>query len=158
LKLRDIEPLRAVFDIRPLEDHIGAAYTQNRLRTVVLTAFAATALSLSCLGVYGTLSYLVRLRRREVGVRLALGAARAGILRQFLLQGLSVAATASVAGLALSFPLARTLSGMLYGVTASDPVTLIGVVAIVLAVAALAAVVPAARAALLQPMRILREE
>jgi putative ABC transport system permease protein len=128
------------------------------LRTTVLLAFATSALLLSCLGIYGTLSYITRLQRREVGLRLALGAARRGIVGHFVGQGLRVAAIASALGLALSFALTRTLAGMLYGVTPSDPATLAGVVVLVLAVATLAALIPAARAALMQPMRTLRDE
>jgi ABC-type antimicrobial peptide transport system permease subunit len=116
------------------------------------------ALLLACLGNYGTISYITRLQRREVAVRLALGAARSGILGHFVGQGFRVAAIGSAAGVALSFGLSRALSGMLYGVTPSDPMTLTSVVATVLAVAALAALVPAARAAFSQPMRVLRED
>ena len=157
LKMKELEPSRAVYDIAPLEERIGDAFTQNRLRTVLLVLFALTALSLACVGLYGTLSYVVNLRRREVGLRLALGAARSDIIRQFLVQGLRVAGLACVCGLVLSIA-TRALSGMLYGVSPSDPLTLSSVIAIVLVVAALAALVPATRAALVEPMRTLREE
>jgi ABC-type antimicrobial peptide transport system permease subunit len=135
-----------------------AASEQNRLRTIVISVFAVTALSLACLGVWGTLSYLVTLRRREIGLRLFLGAPRVGILSHFLGQAVRVAVIACACGLALSAVFARVLSSMLYGVSASDPAPLSSVVAIVLGVAVLAALVPAARAALAEPMRILREE
>lgn len=84
LKLKDLEPLRSVYDIAPLEQRIGDAYEQNRLRTLLPTLFAATALFLACLGLYETLSYVVSLRRREVGLRLALGALRGEIIRQLV--------------------------------------------------------------------------
>lgn len=158
LKLRDIEPLRAVYDMAPLDEHIAGTQAQHRMRTIVLTLFAATALALSCVGVYGTLSYVVRLRRREVGLRIALGAARGVILRQFMGLGLRVAGVACLLGLALALGFTRTLAGMLYGVPAWDPLTLAGTAGLVLTVAALATVIPAARAALLQPMRTLRDE
>jgi ABC-type antimicrobial peptide transport system permease subunit len=125
---------------------------------VLLVLFAMTALSLACVGLYGTLSYVVSLRRREVGLRLALGALRSDIIRQFVMQGLRVASLACVCGLVLSAAFTRILSGMLYGVSPSDPVTLSSVIGLVLVVAALAALVPATRAALLEPMRVLREE
>jgi putative ABC transport system permease protein len=153
-----LEPQRSVYDVAPLDDRIGHAYAHNRLRTLVLVLFACAALSLACLGVYGTLSYIVSLRRREVGLRLALGAARSGILRQFVGQSLRVAATACACGLAFSIALTGLLSGMLYGVTRFDPTTLAAVVLVVLTVATLASLVPASRAAFVQPMRALREE
>jgi len=153
-----LEPLRSIYDFAALDDRIGNAYAQNRLRTLVLVLFACTALSLASLGVYGTLSYIVSLRRREIGLRLALGAARAGIVRQFLAQGLRIAAVACLCGLALSIAFTRLLSGMLYGVTRFDPATLSSVVSVVLTVATLASLLPAARAAFMQPMRALREE
>ena len=156
-RIHELEPLRSVYDIALLEDQIESAFAQNRLRTTILVAFAATALSLACVGLYGMLSYVVSLRRKEIGLRLALGAARPGIVRHFLLQALRVVLPACVGGLALSFAFVRLLAGMLYGVSASDPLTLSTVVAIVLAVAALAALVPAIRAARLEPMRVLRE-
>jgi putative ABC transport system permease protein len=158
LNLKKIEPLRAVYDIAPLEERIGDAFTQNRLRTVVLVLFAVTALALACVGLYGTLSYVVSLRRREIGLRLALGALRSDVIRQFLGQGLRVVTLACACGVALSVVFSRVLSGMLYGVSASDPATLSSVVGIVLTVAALAALVPATRAAFVEPMRVLREE
>jgi hypothetical protein len=156
--INEFEPLRSVYEIETLGGRIDDSFAQNRLRTLVLVLFASTALSLACLGVYGTLSYIVSLRRREVCMRLALGATRAGILRRFVAQGVRVASVACLGGLILSIAFARALSGMLYGVSSSDPVTLSGVVAIVLTVAALASFVPAARAALVEPMRILRSE
>ncbi|MPZ21293.1 MAG: FtsX-like permease family protein [Luteitalea sp.] len=158
LKMKELEPLRSVYDIAPLEERIDEAFTENRLRTMLLVFFAMTALALACVGLYGTLSYIVSLRRREVGLRLALGARRRDIIEQFLKQGLKVVGLACLCGLALSFAFTRLLAGMLYGVSPSDPVTLSTVVGLVLAVAALAALVPAVRAALVEPMQVLREE
>jgi len=158
IKMKQLEPLRFVYDISPLEERIGDAFTQSRLRTVLLVLFALAALSLACVGLYGTLSYVVNLRRREVGLRLALGAARSDIIRQFLVQGLRVAGLACICGVVLSLAFTRVLSNMLYGVSASDPITLSSVIGIVLLVAGLAALVPATRAALVEPMRVLRDE
>jgi putative ABC transport system permease protein len=147
-----------VYNVTPLEERIGSAYIDNRLRTTLLTAFAASALLLACLGVYGTLSYVVGLRRREVGLRLALGAGRMSILRRFVWEGVRVAAVAAAAGIVLALVMSRLVAGMLFGVTPSDPETLGAVVATVLVVAAIASLVPAARAARLEPMRVLRED
>jgi len=157
LKIKELDALRAVYDIAPLEERIGEAFAQNRLRTLLLVLLAGTALSLACVGLYGTLSYIVTIRRREVGLRLALGALRGDIVRHFLVQGFRVVAPACACGLALSAAFARLLSGMLYGVSPADPVTLSSIVAIVLVVTALAALVPAARAATVQPMDVLHD-
>lgn len=115
LKIKEIDPLRSVYDVAPLEERIGDAFTENRLRTALLVLFAVTALSLACVGLYGTLSYVVSLRRREVGLRLALGALRRQIIGQYLVHGLRVVGLACVCGLALSFAFTRALSSMLYG-------------------------------------------
>jgi len=158
LKIKEIEPLRSVYDMAPLDEWIGDAFAQNRLRTVMLVSFAFTALSLACIGLYGTLSYVVSLRRREVGLRLALGAMRRDIVRHYVLKGLRVIAPACAAGLALAVASGRLLAGMLYGVSPYDPVTLSAVVVIVVFVATLASLLPAARAALIQPVQVLRDE
>lgn len=157
-KLQELEPLRSVYDIAPLGERIEGAFAENRLRATLLVLFAATALSLACVGVYGTLAYVVGLRRREVGLRMALGAHSGNIASQFLRQALGVVGLACLVGLALSFAFTRYLSGMLYGVSPTDPATLSGVVAIVTAIAALAALLPALRAARVDPMQVLREE
>ena len=157
-KIHEIEPQRSAYGFMPLEEHLGEAYSENRLRTVLLAAFAITAVSLACVGLYGMLSYFVSVRRREVGLRLALGAVRGQIRMQFLAQGLGVSLLGCIAGLALVMACAKVLAGMLYGVSPSDPATLAGVVAIVLSVAAVASLVPASSAARLEPMEVLRDE
>jgi putative ABC transport system permease protein len=157
-KIHEIEPLRSVYDLTPLTGHISDAYAESRLRMVLLAFFALTAISLASVGLYGTLSYLVNVRQREVALRMALGALRIAVVRQFVSQGLRISALAIIAGLALAAAFARTLSSMLYGVSATDFATLGGVVIIVLAVSVLASLLPAIRAARLEPMQALREE
>jgi len=156
--LGDLEPLRSVHDIAPLEERIGDAYLQNRFRTLLLGLFAAAALLLACLGLYGTLNYMLGLRRREVGLRLALGASRGAVVWHLVGQALGVVGLACGVGLVLSLALARALGGMLFGVSHSDPLTLAAVVAIVLAVSTLAALVPAGRAVLVEPIQALRHD
>ena len=157
-KIHEIEPGRSVFDITPLEEHLSDAFAENRLRTVLLSFFAITAISLACVGLYGTLSYMVSVRRREVGLRLALGALRSEIVKKFLGQGLAVATLAALVGLGLSLVFTQLLAGMLYGVSPTDPFTLTAVILLTLAVAAVASLIPAIRAALVEPMQVLREE
>jgi ABC-type antimicrobial peptide transport system permease subunit len=158
LKMKELEPMRAVYDINPLDEHIGAAYAENRLRTVLLSLFAGTALSLACLGVYGTLSYIVTLRRREVGLRVALGSSQSSVVSRFLSKAVRVVGVGCVAGLLLAFGFTRTLSGMLFGVSPLDPGTLAAVILVVLGIAALAALLPALHASRIDPAVALREE
>ena len=157
-KIHEIEPQRSVYEVLPLDDHLDNTFSENRLRTLLLTFFALTAVSLTCVGLYGTLSYFVKMRRREVGLRLALGAFRQRILWQFLWKGLSVSALGSVVGLGLAVALGRSLSGMLYGVSPVDPITFIAVLMLVLLTGALSSILPAVRAARLDPMKVLRDE
>ncbi len=157
-KIHEIEPNRSVFEMMPMEQRLDAAFSENRLRTILLSSFAITAVLLACVGLYGVLSYLVNLRRREVGLRLALGAMRGRIVAGFLAQGLGIALLGSLAGLVIAGSLRRLLAGMLYGVSPSDAPTLSGVVLIVLAVATVASLVPAIRAARVEPMQVLRDE
>ena len=153
-----IDPARSVFDVSPLDQHLSDSFAENRLRTILLTLFALTAVSLVCVGLYGTLSYFVTLRRREVGLRLALGAVQSQIAGQFLGKGLAVSAAGCVAGLCLAAAFSRGLSGMLYGVSALDPQTFVLVVLLIVAVATAASLVPSLRAANIEPMKVLREE
>lgn len=157
-RVSEIEPLRSVYDITPLEAHLGNAFTDTRLRMALFVFFAITALFLACMGLYGTLSYVVGLRGREVGLRLALGAVRSDIVTQFVMKGLRVVGLACALGLALSLGLTRALSGMLFGVAPTDPVTLAAVILLVVSVSTFACFLPAARAAVVEPMRVLREE
>jgi predicted permease len=127
--------------------------------TLVMLAIAGVmALTLGMVGIYGVVAYAVSRRRREIGLRLALGAARTGILRQFLGQSVRVTAVACLCGIVLSLALTRVMTGLLYGVSPTDATTMAGVVVLVLLVATLAALIPATRAAFMQPMRTLREE
>jgi putative ABC transport system permease protein len=153
-----LEPSRSVYEIAPLQSRMDGAYAQNRWRTWLLSLFAITALGLVCAGVYGTLSYAVSLRRREVALRLALGALRRSVVQQLIATSLRIVCTAAALGLVLALLFTRSLATMLYGVTPTDPPTLAGVLVLVVLVATLAAVIPATRAAFIQPMRALREE
>lgn len=157
-KIHDIEPGRSVYGISLLTDHISDAFAENRLRTVLLTFFALTAISLACIGLYGTLSYMVNLRRREVGLRLALGAMKAQIAGRFLGQGLAVSLLGCAAGLALASLFTRLLAGMLYGVSPWDAITMSVVIALVIGVSVAASLLPAIRAARVEPMSVLRNE
>jgi predicted permease len=141
---------------------LGKIYAQSMSRTsftlVMLAIAGIMALALGIVGIYGVISYSVTEQRRAIGIRLALGAARATILRRFLAQGIRVSAAACVSGIVLSLAFGGLLSRLLFDVSPSDPATLAGVAIVVLTVAILASLLPAARAAFMQPMRTLREE
>ncbi len=157
-RIHELEPSRSVYSFAPLQDHLDDASSENRLRTMLLTIFAATAILLACIGLYGTLSYLGRLRQREVGVRLALGAMRNQIVAQFVFQGVLVATLGCLAGLALGLVLTHFIGSMLYGVSTLDPVTYGSVICLMLAVAACASLVPALRASRVEPVQVLRQD
>jgi putative ABC transport system permease protein len=117
-----------------------------------------TALAFVCAGVYGTLSHAVSLRRREVALRLALGALRRNVVHQLMTTTIRIVGIATARGLLIALLFTQTLSTMLYGVTPADPPTLGGVLIVVVGVALVSALIPAARATFVQPMRALRED
>jgi predicted permease len=157
-KLRELEPARSVYDMSSLEERLTDAFSQNRIRTALLTFFAVTAVALACIGLYGTLTYFAGLRRREVGLRLALGAMRGQIVRQFVSQGLLVSLAGCAGGIGLTLAFTRMLAGMLFDVSPSDPSTLSGVVVVMLIVTAVASLLPAVRASRVDPIAVLRAD
>jgi putative ABC transport system permease protein len=157
-KMQEMEPSRAVFNVGTLQEKIDNAFAQSRFRTVLVGAFAVAALLLACLGIYGTLNYTMSLRQREVGLMLALGAARGHIVLKFLREVVYVVLAAMSAGLILLFGLKSVLANLLFGIEPTDPLTLFVVVLLIGVIAILAAVVPVARAAALDPMQTLREQ
>jgi ABC-type antimicrobial peptide transport system permease subunit len=141
----------------PLSTRLEGAFVQTRLRTALLAFFAVAALMLTAIGLAGTLGYVVAGRRREIGVRLALGARRGQIVGDVLLQALRVVGPACAVGLLLTGAASGLLSGMLYGVSPGDPLTLAVVMGLVAAVTLAAALVPALRAAGVEPVTVLRD-
>jgi ABC-type antimicrobial peptide transport system permease subunit len=125
---------------------------------LLLGVFAATAMALALIGVHGVLSYLVARRTRELGLKLALGAAPASVVGSVVREGLRLTAVGVALGLGLALAGGRLLRGLLYGVTATDPGTLVAVGAGVFAAAAIASWIPARRAARADPMTALRSE
>lgn len=156
--IHELEPGRAVYAMMPLQEHLDDSFFENRLRTILLTLFAITAVALACIGLYGTLNYLGRLRQREVGIRLAMGALRGQIVLRFLLQGMRVTLAGCVAGLLLSVAAGHLIADMLYGISSLDRSTYVAVSVLILSVAAIASFLPAWRAARVEPVQILREE
>jgi putative ABC transport system permease protein len=156
--IASLDPDLAVFDVKPMDRRVDAALAQPRFRTTLLALFAATAVLLAAIGTYGVMAYAVAERRRETGVRVALGARPAQVLALVLRDGMKLAAAGIGAGTALALALARGLESLLFGVAAVDPLTF-GLVPAILALVALsAAYLPARRATRADPVAALRSE
>ena len=155
---RRFDPDQVLFEFKSLDEQISGTVASQRFAMILLSIFAALALVLSAIGVYGVISYLVSQRTREIGVRVALGAQRSDVLRLILGDGARLTFLGAAIGLAASLGLTRLLAKMLFGVRASDPVTLIVVTVILSAVAFLACYIPALRATRVDPMVALRYE
>jgi predicted permease len=154
--LRPIEPDLPTANMRTLQTMVDHAVSPRRFVVWLLGGFAGFALVLASLGIYAVISYSVSQRTQEIGIRMALGASAEALQRSILLQTLGLAAIGMVVGVVASWILARTLSGLLFGVTSSDPVTFAGMLVILTGVAALAGYLPARRASRIDPMEALR--
>jgi len=144
--------------IEPMEEVVSKALAQSRFKTLLLGLFAALALGLAAVGVYGVVSYSVAQRTHEMGIRLALGARPGQVQRMVLLQGMRVVLISSAVGIAAALFATRFLRGQVYGVSATDPATFAIVPLVLLAVALLANWVPALRATRVDPLEALRYE
>jgi ABC-type antimicrobial peptide transport system permease subunit len=153
-----LDPNIPLADVRTLQRVADDSLAQPRFTTTLLGLFAALALTLATIGIYGVISLLVTRRRQEIGIRMALGARRGSILQMVLKRGLGLAATGLAIGLVGALWLTGALTTLLYGVTRFDPVTFATAPALLGAVALLACVVPAVRAARVNPVVALREE
>jgi predicted permease len=151
-------PGRPVFDIRPMDDIVRASIDNMRFIMLVLSGFAVASLVLAGVGLYGTLAFLTSQRTQEFGVRLALGASAASILRLVIREGGLLTGLGAALGLAGAIPTTRTLRGLLYGVTPLDGLTIVSVAALVAIVALVAVGWPAWRAARVDPTTALRAE
>jgi len=147
-----------VFHVRPLEGYIAESLAARRFTLLLLGLFGALALVLAAVGIYGVISYAVTLRTREMGIRMALGAARQDVLQMVLRQGLKLAAIGLVLGLVASAGLTRFLTSLLFQVKPEDVVTTLAVALTLAAVALLANYLPARRASRLDPNEALRRE
>ena len=144
--------------IRSLDDALELTLSGRRFSLLLVALFGAAALTLATLGIYGLVSYLVTERTREIGVRMALGAERGDIIRLVAGQGVVLAAAGVVAGLGASLGLTRLVQGLLFGVTATDPVAFAGVAIVTLVVVLAACCGPALRAVRVSPVRALASE
>ena len=144
--------------LQAMDEVFGESIRRPRLLAQLLGTFAGLALLLAAIGTYGVLAYMVTERRREIGIRMALGADQGTVVGDVMRQGLSLAGVGIVAGLVAALGLGRLVASLLFGVSAADPVTLVAVMATIAAVAALASGLPAWRASRVDPTIALRSE
>jgi len=153
-----VSPVLTAGNLRPMTDVIAQSVAEPRFQMVLVSSFAVLALVLSAIGIYGVLAYSVAQRTHEIGVRMALGAGGHDVMRLVLGEGLTLAVAGVALGLAGAAALTRLMSGLLFGITARDPLTFAGGAAALLAVAALACYIPARRATRVEPIAALRAE
>jgi predicted permease len=155
--LRTLEPNIVTLDPRSMADVAKDSMQGTYLAVWLLGLFAVTALALAAVGAYGVMSYVIRQRTREIGMRVALGATRSDIVRLVMRQGAVIAATGTVLGLGIALVAGRFLEALLYGVTARDPATLTIASAVLVVTILIACYVPARRAGLIDPARTIAE-
>jgi predicted permease len=157
-QIKALDPAMAVYNVETMQEHLRDAFFLPRLAATLFGVFGAIGLVLAAVGLYGVMSYSVSRRRREIGIRMALGAQVRQVQALILRQGMVLTLVAVVVGLPAAFALARLFSSVLYGVSASDPATFVIVPVFLALVALLACWLPARRAAKLDPQIVLRSE
>lgn len=157
-QIRSVDADQPPYDIMTLEQGLREFLAPQRINMLLLATFAALALALASIGIYGVISYSVSRRTHEIGVRAALGAQPRDVLRLVLGQGMLLVGIGLGIGLAASFALSRVISSMLYGVSATDPLTFAGIALLLSIVAWMACYIPARRATKIDPMDALRRE
>jgi putative ABC transport system permease protein len=156
--IHSIDPTQPAVDVMTMDDVIAASLSQRRFSMFLLAAFAILALLLAAVGIYSVLSFAVRRRVREIGIRVALGAETKDILRLVVTEGMKPALLGLALGVAGALALGRVVASFIYGTAAYDPLTFAAVAALLATVALLASIIPAYRAARIEPTRALREE
>ena len=153
-----VDPDQPVPGLETVAAVVSDSVAAPRFRTLLVNTFAGLALLLAALGIYGVISYSVSRRTRDIGVRMALGAEPADIFRMVVGEGLALAVAGVAVGLGLAFFATRILASLLFGVTATDPLTYAAVACLLVGIAALASYIPARRATRIDPIEALRAE
>ena len=157
-QVHQLDPSLPVSTVRTMDEWLAQSAAQPRLNAVLLLVFATTAMLIAAIGIYGVLAYSVNQRTREIGVRMALGAPRAQVLRMVVREGMMVGVVGVAAGLAAALVVSRVLTSLVFGVEVRDPVTYAAVAVILVVVALVACVVPARKASRVDPIVALRFE
>jgi putative ABC transport system permease protein len=157
-RIHDLDAGLALANVNTMDQWLSNSAAQPRLNTILLTAFAGVALLIAAIGIYGVLAYSVNQRTREIGLRMALGATPGSVLQLIVAQGMKVVVVGVVIGLAGGLALGRAVSSLVFGVPVHDPATFSLVAVVLTAVALAACIIPARRAARVDPMVALREE
>jgi len=156
--VRDVSPALTAANIQPMTALLAGSVAEPRFHMLLVSAFAAVALLLSALGIYGVIAYSVAQRTHEIGVRMALGAERNDVLRLVVAEGLAVGGAGVILGLAAAAVLTRVMAGLLFGVAPRDPLTFFAGGSLLLVVAVAASYIPARRATRVEPVAALRME
>jgi predicted permease len=157
-EIRALDSDLPLYDVRTMEQRVDGSLATRRFSMTLLAIFAAIALVLASIGVYGVMAYLVNQGTRELGIRMALGATDRGILSLVLRRGMTLAGAGVGIGVVAALAMTRLLSSFLFGVRATDPVTFLAIAAALMIVAAIASLIPARRASRIDPMMSLRSE
>jgi putative ABC transport system permease protein len=157
-KVRDLDPELPLSNVRPMIEWVSTSAAQPRLNATLLGVFAGVALLVAAIGTYGVLAYSVSQRTKELGLRMALGAGRGGILGLVVREGMAVGMAGIAAGVVAAVVLSRALSALVFGVSVWDPWTYAGAAAVLMLVALASCAVPALRASRVDPMEALRLE
>ena len=156
--LSNIDPALPLSNVQTLDEIVSASTASRRFTVVLLSAFAAVALTLALVGIFGVTAYAVSRQTAEIGVRLALGASHERVLRFIILQGMKPVVVGIAAGLVAALLLSHLVANLLFGVTARDPLTYVGVAGLLAATALLACIVPARQATRIDVLSALRAE
>ncbi len=157
-QIRAVDPDQGIAKMEPLQQMVSDSIARPRLEAVVLTAFGVIALGLACIGLYGLIAFSVAQRFREIGIRVALGASKAGIFRMILGDGFLLTAGGVLLGLVGVLTSTRFLRSLLFEINPLDPTTLVSVICILLSASVVAWYIPALRATNADPASVLREE
>ena len=156
--VEEIDPREVIYAVQTMDQVIAGSFAARRLSMILLAIFAGLALLLACVGIYGVISYVVGQRTREIGVRVALGAQRADVMRLVLGEGAKMALSGVAVGIAGAFGLTRLMANQLFGITSHDPLTFLAVAVLLMLVALGACYLPARRALRVDPAIALRSE